>query len=184
MLKALGMLVLVGGVLFAGAAGTGTVDQIRESRTLRIAYDPDAPPFSYIVPGSPANAEPLGYSVALCQAIAKRLQEQLNMPELKVAYVPVNSRNRFEAIAGGKADGPAVFGEACARCHGDRGVPPPEIVRSVGAKDLTRTELDRDHVVTQIRQGSSNKIMPAFVDVLTAEQIEAVADYVMSLSPP
>ena len=87
-------------------------------------------------------------------------------------------------IAGGKADGPAVFAEACARCHGDRGVPAPEIVRTVGAKDLTRTKLDREHVEAQIRQGSANKVMPPFVDVLTPEQIDAVADYVVSLSEP
>src|SRR5437899_5042027 len=79
MSKALAILALVSGVLFAGAAQAGTIEQIRESGTLRIGYDPDAPPFSYIVPGSPANAEPLGYSVELCRAVVKKLQEQLKI---------------------------------------------------------------------------------------------------------
>lgn len=104
MSKALAILALVGGMLFAVAAQAGTIEQIRESGTLRIGYDPDAPPFSYIVPGSPANTEPLGYSVELCRALAKRLKDQLKLTDLKIAYVPVNSQNRFEAIATNKAD--------------------------------------------------------------------------------
>jgi mono/diheme cytochrome c family protein len=85
-------------------------------------------------------------------------------------------------VAGGKADGPAVFAEACARCHGDAGKPPASNVAQLGVKDLTVTKLDRAHVEQQIRQGSANKIMPAFAGVLKEEQIAAVADYVLSLS--
>jgi mono/diheme cytochrome c family protein len=88
-------------------------------------------------------------------------------------------------VAGGRADGAAVFAEACARCHGDTGQPPPELVRTVGVKDLTAAEFKaratRAFVETQIRQGSANKVMPAFADVLTAAQIEALAAYVLSL---
>jgi mono/diheme cytochrome c family protein len=88
-------------------------------------------------------------------------------------------------VAGGRADGPAVFAEVCARCHGDHGQPPPEIVRSVGAKDLTADEFKaratRALIEAQIRGGSANKVMPAFADVLTEAQIEAVAAYVLSL---
>lgn len=85
-------------------------------------------------------------------------------------------------VAGGRVDGPAIFSEACARCHGEGGVPPPELARSIGAKDLTQTKLDRGHVESQIRDGSANKVMPAFSDVLSAEQVEAVTSYVLSLS--
>ena len=86
------------------AAAPSTVDQIRASKTLRIAFDPGTPPFSYVVPGSPANAEPQGYSVDLCRAVAQHLKEQLKLPDLKIAYVPVNSVDRFDVIAGNKAD--------------------------------------------------------------------------------
>jgi polar amino acid transport system substrate-binding protein/glutamate/aspartate transport system substrate-binding protein len=81
-----------------------TLDQIRDSKTLRIAYDPGAPPFAYVVPGSPPTAEPQGYSIELCRAIADKLKEQLKLGELKIVYVPVNTENRFEAIATSKAD--------------------------------------------------------------------------------
>ena len=90
--------------MLGGDAVAGTIEQIRESKTLRIAYDPGAPPFSYIVPGSPATALPQGYSVELCREIANLFKEQLKIPDLKVAYVPVNTQDRFDAIISGKAD--------------------------------------------------------------------------------
>jgi ABC-type amino acid transport substrate-binding protein len=106
--RTLGALTLASTVWFAGEAPgqtpTPTFDQIRSSKTLRIAYDPDAPPFSYIVPGSPATAAPQGYSVDLCRAVAEQFKDQLKIPDLKVAYVVVNSVTRFDAITDNKAD--------------------------------------------------------------------------------
>jgi polar amino acid transport system substrate-binding protein/glutamate/aspartate transport system substrate-binding protein len=104
MSKTLGALALASAALFAGDALAGTLDQMRDSKTMRIAYDPDAPPYSYIVPGSPANADPQGYSVELCRAVFDSIKAELKVPELKIVYVPVNSQNRFDAITGNKAD--------------------------------------------------------------------------------
>src|SRR3982074_3403389 len=104
MSKTLGALALASGALFAGDALAGTLDQLRDSKTMRIAYDPDAPPYSYIVPGSPSNADPQGYSVDLCRAVFDTLREQLKIPDMKIVYVAVNSQDRFAAITGNKAD--------------------------------------------------------------------------------
>jgi polar amino acid transport system substrate-binding protein/glutamate/aspartate transport system substrate-binding protein len=104
MARTLGAFALAGAALFAGEALAGTIDELRQSKTLRIAYDADAPPFSYIAPGSPATAAPQGYSVDLCREVTTHLKEQLKIPDLKIAYVPINSQNRFEAITGNKAD--------------------------------------------------------------------------------
>ena len=104
MSKTLGALALASAALFAGDAAAGTLDQIRDSKTLRIAYNPDAPPYSYIVPGSPANADPQGYSVELCRAVFDNIKQALKIPDLKIVYVAVNSQNRFDAITGNKAD--------------------------------------------------------------------------------
>ena len=104
MSKTLGALALASGALFAGDALAGTLDQLRDSKTMRIAYDPDAPPYSYIVPGSPSNADPQGYSVDLCRAVFDTLREQLKIPDMKIVYVAVNSQDRFDAITGNKAD--------------------------------------------------------------------------------
>jgi ABC-type amino acid transport substrate-binding protein len=106
--RTLGVLTLASGVWFgadaAGQTPSPTLDQIRSSKTLRLTYDPDAPPFSYVAPGSPATAAPQGYSVDLCRAVADQLKEQLKVPDLKVAYVAVNSTTRFDAIIDNKAD--------------------------------------------------------------------------------
>ena len=106
--KTFGALTLASTVWFVGEAvgqtPTPTIDQIRSSKTLRIGYDRDAPPFSYIAPSSPATAAPQGYSVDLCRAVADQFKEQLKIPDLKVAYVAVNSVNRFDTIVDNKAD--------------------------------------------------------------------------------
>ena len=104
MSKTLAALALAGSALFAGDALAGTLDQIRDSKSMRIAYDPDAPPYSYIVPGSAPNADPQGYSVDLCRAVFDTLREELKIPDMKIVYVAVNSQDRFDAITSNKAD--------------------------------------------------------------------------------
>lgn len=97
-------LALAGVICLAGSASAQTIDQLRSTKTLRIAYGSDSPPFSYVLPGSPATAAPQGYSVDLCRAVADKLKGQLGIPDLKLVYVPVTSSDRFDAIAGNKAD--------------------------------------------------------------------------------
>jgi ABC-type amino acid transport substrate-binding protein len=84
----------------AGAASAATVDRIGQDKAIRIAYRPDAPPFSY----KDKNGAPAGFVVDLCRAVAKHLGEQLNLPDLKIVYVPVTAADRFAAIEKGKAD--------------------------------------------------------------------------------
>ncbi|MGZ3341320.1 MAG: amino acid ABC transporter substrate-binding protein [Reyranella sp.] len=104
MSKTLGALALASSALLAGNALAGTLDQLRDSKTMRIAYDPDAPPYSYIVPGSAPNADPQGYSVDLCRAVFDTLREELKIPDMKIVYLAVNSQDRFDAITANKAD--------------------------------------------------------------------------------
>lgn len=101
---ALAMALVACGAAAMAQTAASTVDQLRASKTLRIAFDPGAPPFSYFVPGTPTTGAPLGYSVDLCRAVAEQLKTQLKIPDLKVAYVPVDTVNRFDTIAGNKAD--------------------------------------------------------------------------------
>ena len=83
-----------------GVAAAGTLDRIGQEKAIRIAYREDAPPFSY----KDKLGEPSGFMVDLCRAVAKKLADQLNLPSLNVAYVPVTAADRFEAIAQQKAD--------------------------------------------------------------------------------
>jgi polar amino acid transport system substrate-binding protein/glutamate/aspartate transport system substrate-binding protein len=100
----LGLVGLAVGGMLAVDANAATLDRIRESKTVRIAYDPGAPPFSYIVPGSPPTAQPQGYSLELCRAVVDQFKEQLKIPDLRIVYVTVNSQDRFDAITQDKAD--------------------------------------------------------------------------------
>lgn len=91
-----------------------------------------------------------------------------------------------DKIAGGSTDGARIFAEACSRCHGSSGTPPPNMVAQYGVPDLRRPEFHRDNGVAEIRkriaQGSNRKGMPAFETALLGEQLDAVAAHVKSFA--
>lgn len=99
-LLALALNTTLAGAFLAADASAGTLDDIRQSRTLRVAYREDAHPFAY---KSPAG-QPAGFMIDLCQAVAKDLAQQLKIADLKIDYVPVTSVNRLDAILQNKAD--------------------------------------------------------------------------------
>jgi polar amino acid transport system substrate-binding protein/glutamate/aspartate transport system substrate-binding protein len=86
--------------LTLGSADAGALDKVRQDKALRIAYREDAPPFSF----ADESGLPAGFMVDLCKSVAKHIGEQLNINDLKVAYVLVTAENRFDAIENGKAD--------------------------------------------------------------------------------
>jgi ABC-type amino acid transport substrate-binding protein len=85
---------------WSGPAGAGTIDRIKQDKTVRIAYREDAPPFSF----TDATGVPAGFIVDLCRSVVKNLAAALNVGDLKVDYVLVTADNRFDAIQSGKAD--------------------------------------------------------------------------------
>jgi ABC-type amino acid transport substrate-binding protein len=94
------LIVAAGAACGLAPAAAGTIDRLRQDKTLRIAYREDAPPFSY----KDTIGEPAGFMVDLCRSVAKSLAAQLNLSDLKTAYLPVTAANRFDAIETGKAD--------------------------------------------------------------------------------
>ena len=88
-------------------------------------------------------------------------------------------------VAGGAVDGPKIFSEVCARCHGIGGVPERGMVARLGVKPLTSEHVQRELSDSDIRQqilrGSKNQQMPAFEGALTEPQIEAVIAHVRRL---
>jgi len=86
--------------LALGSADAGALDKVRQDKALRIAYREDAPPFSF----TDEAGLPAGFMIDLCGAVAKHIGEQLNINDLKVAYVLVTAENRFDAIENDKAD--------------------------------------------------------------------------------
>ena len=96
----LSILLTVITLLWSGGAMAATLDQIRDSQSIRIAYREDAAPFSY----KGGDGQPAGFMVELCRLVAQRIAKQLNVADLKPVYVPVTAAERFEAVRQGRAD--------------------------------------------------------------------------------
>jgi ABC-type amino acid transport substrate-binding protein len=99
------VIVALMGVALAGNAAVaqqleGRLKTVQESATLRIAYRTDSRPFSYL----DGQGKPVGYSIELCERIAKSIERQLGLASLTIRWVPVDTRTRFEAISNGTAD--------------------------------------------------------------------------------
>src|SRR5262249_50609888 len=77
----------------------GRLKIIHETATLRVAYRTDSRPFSYV----DAQGRPVGYTIELCERIARSLEAQLNVA-LTIKWVPVDDRTRFDAIVNDTAD--------------------------------------------------------------------------------
>jgi glutamate/aspartate transport system substrate-binding protein len=78
----------------------GALKKISDSKTIRIAYRTDAPPFAYEGEGK----QPAGYTVDLCKRIVAGLERQLKVKSLQVKWVPATSQNRLELVRKGQAD--------------------------------------------------------------------------------
>jgi mono/diheme cytochrome c family protein len=102
-----------------------------------------------------------------------------------LCFVPAAGTGCRDRIAGGRADGAAIFSEVCARCHGPLGVPDEGSVARLGVKPLTSPHVQRqltdDDIRRQIVDGSQNKQMPAFGGALSAEQVDAIVAHVRTL---
>ena len=96
------LLVLVAALLPAMTHAQTTdksLQRIRDSKAITIAYRTDAPPFSY-----EANGQPAGYTVELCKRVVTSLEQQLKVPTLTVKWVPANVQTRFDLVRKGQVD--------------------------------------------------------------------------------
>jgi mono/diheme cytochrome c family protein len=67
-----------------------------------------------------------------------------------------------------------LYDVKCALCHGYDGAQ-----QFAGAKDLTQSVLPKNEVVLRIAEGKGS--MPPHKDVLSVEQMDALADFVLTL---
>jgi mono/diheme cytochrome c family protein len=70
--------------------------------------------------------------------------------------------------------GQNIFEENCTACHGSDGK-----LCALGAKDLSKSNLDKTQMIEIITNGKST--MTSFGTVLSKEEIESVADYIQTL---
>src|SRR5499433_2722063 len=97
-ISALAGFVLAGSFAFAQPSD-GRLRTIHETATIRVAYRADSRPFSYL----DDQGRPVGYTIELCERIARSLEAQLNVA-LTINWVPVDERTPFDAIANDSAD--------------------------------------------------------------------------------
>src|SRR5262245_25961940 len=79
----------------------GRLKTIQDTATLRIAYRTDSRPFSFT---DTAGGRPTGFSIELCERIAKSIERELRLPSLAIEWIPVDTKTRFDAIINGTAD--------------------------------------------------------------------------------
>ncbi len=82
------------------SAQTGTLQQIKTVGKMRIGYRKSEPPMSFIN----EEGKPVGYSIDLCTRVAAGVRSVLQMPELELEFVAVESSNRFSALVENKID--------------------------------------------------------------------------------
>jgi mono/diheme cytochrome c family protein len=70
--------------------------------------------------------------------------------------------------------GQEIFQKNCVACHGAAGD-----LGASGAKNLKISVLPKDQIITQVTNGKG--MMSSFKNVLSAEEINKVADYVLTL---
>src|SRR3954462_4220130 len=77
-----------------------TLANIKRTHVVRLGYRESSPPFSFLDPSN----RPIGYSLALCEAIVEEIGIEVDNPNLKVDYVKVTSDDRIPAVTENKID--------------------------------------------------------------------------------
>jgi ABC-type amino acid transport substrate-binding protein len=85
---------------FAVEAASATLDRIRQTGTIQLAYREGAPPFSF----RDRDGRVRGYSVELCERVAQIVGKSLGVGTVKVSWKAVDASTRLDAVASGAAD--------------------------------------------------------------------------------
>jgi glutamate/aspartate transport system substrate-binding protein len=78
----------------------GRLKKIAATKTVTIAYRPDATPFSF----TNEEKQVVGFSIDLCKRVVNLIENQIKVQGLQVKWHPVNTLSRFDAVAKGQAD--------------------------------------------------------------------------------
>ncbi len=85
--------------ILAGAQ-TSTLDKIKQSGTMTLAYRESSIPFSYL----DDKAQPTGFAYEICEKIADRVRAATGRSDLKKQYQAVTSANRIPLLQNGTID--------------------------------------------------------------------------------
>ncbi len=84
----------------AAQALDGTLKKIKSTGVIRVGYRDSSAPFSFMGP----EGKPVGYSIDLCERVARAVQAELKLASLKIQYVPVTVSNRMDLVNSGAVD--------------------------------------------------------------------------------
>lgn len=93
-------LMVLGWLVMVSLKAEETLDRIRNTQTIKVAYRAGQAPFSM----RDQDQQVVGYAVEICSKIVSRVQRELKLPQLKLVFVPVNGLTRFSALRGRTAD--------------------------------------------------------------------------------
>ncbi len=88
------------GPLGASAQSGGTLDKVKASGVITVAYRDSSIPFSYLG----ADAQPTGFGWEICGRIVEQVRKATGRADLKVATQSVTSQNRIPLLANGTVD--------------------------------------------------------------------------------
>lgn len=91
---------LLAALLAASPALSDALDRIEETGTLRFGVRESSAPFSF----RDENGAPAGLAIALCRRVADAIEARLDLADLAVEYVTVDSTTRFDALRDEEVD--------------------------------------------------------------------------------
>jgi glutamate/aspartate transport system substrate-binding protein len=94
------LVALVSACAAATAQPTGTLDKIKSSGAITVAYRETSIPFSYLG----ADAQPTGFSWELCSKVVEQVKKATGRTDLKVEKQAVTSQNRIPLVINGTVD--------------------------------------------------------------------------------
>src|SRR5437870_2994777 len=84
----------------AAIAQTGTLDKVKQTGQITLAYRESSIPFSYL----DDKAQPVGFGFEICQRIVDEVRKAAGRADLKVALQAVTSANRIPLLQNGTID--------------------------------------------------------------------------------
>ena len=92
--------VLIVSVLFTTGAVAQTIERITNNNEIRFGFRTDAAPLSYVND----QGRPFGLSPLICDQVAQAVAKKLDLKDLNVQFIPVDSKDRFDKVASGEID--------------------------------------------------------------------------------
>lgn len=96
----LASLLLIGTTVPSRAEGPSRLDKIRSTGRIDLGFPDTSPPFAFL----DGDAKPVGYSLEICEHVARKLKTALGLPKLDVRHTAVMSATRIPLINNGTID--------------------------------------------------------------------------------